>query len=160
MTKLRSLGTTIAGVLWALFLGPTVLLVAHLPAWGVLLRSRWWLAAIFVSVLVLLAFAAWGKERRRTIVAVLLTSWALDLIGLIDITFGHLAAWAGVTVLAIVSLEVLRQNIGLVRDLRQRDPAFKNKVKRAVVYWSPMLLFAWVGWLLHGLIVDQAQKLY
>jgi hypothetical protein len=159
MTTLRPLGRSIASVLWALLLAPTVLLVAYLPGWGVLLSSRWWLAAIFVSVLLLFAFAAWGKERRRTIVALLLASWVLDLVGLTDITFGRLVVWAGVTVLAIISLEVLRQNIGLVRDLRQRDPAFKEKVQRAVVYWSPMLLFAWAGWLVHGLIVDEAQQL-
>lgn len=158
MTSVRSLGRSIAGVLWALLLAPTVLLVTHFPGWSVLLGSRWWLATVVISVLLLFAFAAWGKERRRTIVALLLVSWVLDLVGLVDIAFGRLAVWGGVTVLAIVSLEVLRQNIGLVREFSQRDPAFKDKVQWALVYWSPMLLFAWAGWLVHGLIVDQAQQ--
>lgn len=145
--------------LWSLGLAATLPVFISWPqlesTYGIVFRN---VAGASASALVIV-FALTAANRRKAIALAAASVTAISSATPGPLHGGAIAGWVGLALLGIVLVEIVKQNVAVLRALSTNDPCFRRNVAKAIFAWSPMLLFAGAGMCVHHLLKTAAEEL-
>lgn len=159
LARVRTLFTSLISVGFAALHTFLVVAVSAMPDWKELfdVSSHQYLGASCVAFLI--AFAVLSPHRRMALALTILATWiASRLSQQIQIKIDLMVVWFCANVLITVAVEIVRQNIATVLEVRRTDSGYLRKLASALLYWSPMIVFVAIGGQLHSLLVGVAEK--
>lgn len=114
-------------------------------------RSSWGAALYAVLVFgIITAFAVLAPARRRTLLLWVVTLALVQLLGVAPFEWERIVVLGLLVTAAVVLVEVARQNLSMVDDLRQPRAALTENLAKGLVLWLPMLVAAYLGYLGQG----------
>jgi hypothetical protein len=155
VVALRMLGVSIAAFVGFVLLLPSLVLAMYgVPqAW----QLTWGPHALGAAAFALVGFALITPKRRFILAGVFLAVLLVDWMGPWDLILTHLVGWLATSVLTIIIVEAVRQNVAVLRELRQLDTAIWSKMGSATLRWLPMLGFAGAGLLMNLWLEKRAE---
>jgi hypothetical protein len=115
------------------------------------LLSRWqYVAYTLACVAVVFAFAWFATQRRQVLAMAVAILIGAKLSADVPIGWDRIALLAAMILMLVIAVEVVRQNVSMLRELHQQHSPILAKIGKGVFLWSPVLGLAYLGYLGQG----------